>query len=169
MIVDFWHRMDDWARASTPAMVTVMVVILGVVPLHIPFYGPVAPSLAIAALYYWAAHRPDLMPYTVVFAIGLVQDVLAGTPLGVHAFMFLMVQWMVIGQRRQIVGKPFAILWLGYIMVAVAAEAMGWAATGLVRGAVLPIEPVAFSTLISAAFFPVPAWLMIQVHRGFLS
>lgn len=164
-----WQRLDGWARAAAPASVTLMLALIGSAPLHIPFLSAVLPPFALAAVYYWAVQRPDLMPFGVVFGIGLMQDILAGSPLGLHAFVFLIVQWFVVQQRRHIAGKPFFVLWWGFLGVAVLAAGLLWSAASLVHGSILPLQPVATSTLLLAVLFPLQAWLLIQVQRSFLN
>ena len=60
------------------------------VPLRVPDLSPIVPSLAIIAIYYWVIYRPDLMPGWAVFLLGLIQDLLGGGPVGVHALVFLL-------------------------------------------------------------------------------
>ena len=61
------------------------------VPLRLPDVSPVVPALALVAVYYWAVHRPSLMPAWVVFLIGLFQDLLSGGPVGVGILSLLLV------------------------------------------------------------------------------
>src|SRR3546814_12062803 len=78
MKATIWNKLDLTARRLTPFLSTVVLVIVGLMPMHIPGYSAVSPSLTLIAVYYWALHRPDLMPAVAVFAVGLLQDVLAG-------------------------------------------------------------------------------------------
>jgi rod shape-determining protein MreD len=84
-----WQRLDLWARNSTPFGIAVLLVILNVVPTSIPDYATISPTLALIAVYHWAIYRPNLLPLTAVFALGLLQDILSGAPLGVYALVFL--------------------------------------------------------------------------------
>lgn len=168
MTPGLWARLDLAARCSAPAAVTLFVVLIAVMPLRIPFYGPIAPILPLIAIYYWAIHRPDLMPFTVVFGIGLLQDILAGAPLGVHSFIFLLFFWMVFSQRRFLMGKPFFVLWCGFVGAALLTAGLEWLAFSLVHARPMPAAPVLFRALTTTALFPPLTWLFIQVHRGFL-
>ena len=169
MNIGIWQRLDVWARAAAPASVTLMLVLIGATPLQIPFLSAVLPPFALAAVYYWTVQRPDLMPFSVVFCIGLIQDILVGSPLGMHAFAFLIVQWLVLSQRRHVAGKPFLVLWWGFLGVAILASVLLWMAATLINGTPLPLQTAAISTLLQALLFPLPAWLMMQVQRAFLS
>ena len=169
MNLGVWQRLDGWARAAAPASVTLMLALIGATPLQIPFLSTVLPPFALAAVYYWTVQRPDLMPFSVAFGIGLIQDILVGSPLGMHALAFLIVQWLVLSQRRHVAGKPFLVLWWGFLGVAVLASVLMWIAASLISAAPLPLQTVAVSTLLQVLLFPLPAWLMIQVQRAFLN
>ena len=117
-----WQRMDLLARQLMPSMLTLVLVIINVVPLHIPGFSRVAPLLPLIAVYHWAAFRPRLLPAYAVFLIGLFQDILTGAPIGVNAFVFLAVYGAVLSQKRFFIGKSFFILWLGFSLIAAGAS-----------------------------------------------
>ncbi|HET8727657.1 MAG TPA: rod shape-determining protein MreD [Alphaproteobacteria bacterium] len=165
----FWHKMDGAARSSAPALMTLMLVLIGVMPFQLPLYGAVAPALPLIAIYYWAVHRPDLMPFTVVFGVGLLHDVLTAAPLGLNAAIFLVAHWLVIGQRRFLVGRSFLVLWWGFATIATLAAAMEWLAHSIYAATPMPGEPLVFRGLITIALFPAVVWIAIQVHRSFLA
>src|SRR3546814_12590754 len=75
-----WQRMGCVARSAGPGLMTLMQVLLGGMPLQLPFYGAVAPILPLMSIYYWAVNRPDLMPFSVVFGVGLLHDILTAAP-----------------------------------------------------------------------------------------
>ena len=63
----FWQRIDFIMRSLTPFVLTLVLVVLGQVPLHIPGFAEVAPILPLMAVYHWAIYRPDLLPASAVF------------------------------------------------------------------------------------------------------
>ena len=111
----FWIRLDLLARRLTPFALTLILVMISLVPLPVPGYARVAPLLPLIGIYHWTIFRPELMPAYAVFVIGLLQDALAGMPIGVNAMAFLVVYGVVLSQRRFFVGKSFVILWLGFM------------------------------------------------------
>lgn len=163
-----WQRMDGAARNAAPALMTVMLVLIGVTPLYLPAYGAVAPVLPLIAIYYWGVHRPDLLPFSLTFGIGLLQDVVTAAPLGLSALVFLLVRGILIGPRRFLVGRSFPVLWWGFNIVAVIATAIEWVVFAVYATEPVPFRPVAFRALTTMALFPAVAWIAIQVHRGFL-
>lgn len=163
-----WYRLDEAVRYAAPAAVLLFIVMLSVIPLGAASYGPVAPMLALPALFHWAVHRPGMLPSSVVFATGLLQDVLTAAPIGLNAFLFLAFFTIVAGQRRHLLGRPFIVLWCGFLVVLIPTVLIEWLGYSVLFGNVMPIGPVAFRVLITAAIFPVLAWLLIQVQRGLL-
>src|SRR3989338_4961778 len=114
----FWHRLDVWARRLTPFGLTLILVLAGVVPFYVPGYARVIPLLPLMAIHHWTINRPELMPAYAVFIIGILQDILTGIPIGISAVVFLGVHGVVRSQQRFFTGKSFAVVWLGFALVA---------------------------------------------------
>ncbi len=168
MTVTFWQYLDKAGRNLAPIAVTVMMMLLGMVPLRIPFYTGVAPALTLMAVYYWAIHRPDLLRPSAVFAIGLLQDLLSGGPLGLSALMLVCAHWMVLTQRRFFLANSFALLWFGFVLIVIGAAALQWVVVCALSASILPFIAPLFQALLTLALFPMFAWLFIRVHRAFL-
>ncbi|MEE8350976.1 MAG: rod shape-determining protein MreD [Rhodospirillales bacterium] len=163
-----WHRMDLLARQLTPLMLTLVLVIINVVPLHIPGFSRVTPLLPLIAVYHWAIFRPRLLPAYAVFLIGLLHDALSGLPIGVSAFVFLIVYGVVLSQKSFFIGKSFAILWLGFSLMAAVALVLSWLAVSILNVALIGPETVFFQYLMTLGFFPVIAWLFLRWQLAFL-
>lgn len=146
-----------------PALVTLAFVFIGRAPLGVPNLGSIAPLLPLAAVFFWTVRRPDLLSPLVVFLIGLVDDALAGTPFGLGALVLLTVRWTVVGQRRVFLGKPFALTWWGFAIVAPVAVAGAWLLGGLARGALAPGGPIATQLVLTLIAFPAVAWMLGRV------
>jgi rod shape-determining protein MreD len=163
-----WHKLDLAARRSAPGATTLLLVVIGVIPTRLPYYGAVAPFLPLASVYYWTVYRPDLLSAGFVFFIGLLYGVLADAPIGLHAFVLLGTQWLLLRQRRFLATKPFVVVWAGFIGVAVAVGLAEWLFLGLYELEIVPLGPVAMRILLTAIVFPILAWLFIQLHRNFV-
>lgn len=159
------QRFDRGLRAAVPGLSTLVFVLLGVVPLHLPVFGPISPLLALIPLYYWAIHRPDLMTFTLAFAVGLIHDALVGAPLGIHSLVYLVCYWTAFSQRRFLAGKGFFVLWWGMLLVSMLAVGLEWLAFSAFYLRPMPLEPMAFRALLTTALFPLIGGLMIHIHR----
>ena len=163
-----WHRLDGLARKLTPFGLTLLLVILGLLPLHVPGFVSVAPILPVMAVYHWAIHRPELMPAYAVFGIGLLQDLLTGQPMGVNALVLLAVYGVVYSQRRFFVGKSFFVSWLGFALVSAGAAMLSWILVSAYQ--VSPAAPgaVTFQYFLTASCYPLLAWLFLRWQQVFL-
>lgn len=121
-----WRRLDALSRDLAPVALTLVLLLLSTVPLRVATFNVLMPSLPLIAIYYWLLYRPDLMPSGAVFAIGLLEDGLSGTPIGVTALVLTCVHAGVSVQRRFFAGKSFAIVWLGFAVVATLAYFLAW-------------------------------------------
>jgi len=164
----FWNRLDILTRQSTPFLLTLALVIINQLPLHIPGFSQVMPLLPLMAIYHWAMFRPELMPAHAVFIVGLMQDVLSGTPVGINALVYLAVYGTVLSQERFFSGKSFVVVWLGFGLIAAAATVAVWALVSAWYAAIVAPQAVIFQYLLTIGFFPVVVWVFLRWQRGVL-
>lgn len=161
-----WQRLDLIARQITPTLLTVLLIMAGMIPWRLPGLAPVVPWLALIAVYYWSVHRPELMPAAAVFAVGVFQDLAAGTALGIGVLILLLVHAAVISQRRFFMSRSFLVIWFGFAIIALGACVLSWLFNALLAGALVDPRPVAFQFLTTIAAYPPLAWLFAQVQRA---
>ena len=168
MTAIIWQILDQKIREIAPFGFTLILVILSVVPTHIPRYTEIAPVLPLMSIYHWAVYRPTLLPLWAVFILGGLYDFLSGMPLGLYILVFLSVYGAVLSQRRFIIGKTFFIYWLGYTIIALGAAVESWFAASLWYFSLLNIETIIFQYLVSLGIFPIVAWLSLRLQQGLL-
>ena len=166
MTMTGWQRLDQLGRNLLPGLLAVLFLLLSVVPVNVPHFGQVAPGLTLIAVYYWAVQRPSLFPPSLAFGLGLLQDLLSGNALGASAVIFVAVQWAVRAQRRFLIGRPFVLVWWGFLLVALAAAVAEWLLFCAMNFVITPIEPAVVSAGISIALFPLFAALLMWVNRA---
>lgn len=164
----FWVQLDSGARNLTPFGLTIIMLIISMAPVHVPGYARVVPLLSLMAVYHWTVFRPELLPAFAVFVIGLLQDILSGTPIGIHALVFLIVYGLVLSQRRFLAGKSFAVVWLGFSLVASGAALLSWILVSAYDVALVDPEPVVFQYLMTLGTFPLLGWLLLRWQNAIL-
>ena len=160
-----WQRLDRFGRNLVPLAFTLALVILGAVPLPVAGYASVVPLFSLCAVFFWAIYRPHLLPPWLVFCIGLVQDALAGTPFGLNAIMLLLVYGMVANQRRFFLGKPFTLVWWGFMLIALIAIVVAWLLASIAFGVIIRPWPATFQFLLTLALYPLAALLLTGAQR----
>ncbi|WP_207481598.1 rod shape-determining protein MreD [Arenibaculum pallidiluteum] len=168
MMGGFWHKLDQAGRNVAPLSTVLVLMLVGMVPLHLPGWGPVAPQLVLMALFYWAIHRPDLVRPSLAFLIGLLQDLLTGMPLGVNPLVYVLVYLVVLSQRRFFLIGSFGMLWLGFALIAAGASAVYWIAVCVLNMSLVQAGPAAAQAILTIALFPIFSWIFMRLHRAFL-
>ena len=163
-----WQKLDLWARCLTPFGLTIILLILGIVPLHIPGFGIMVPWLPLMAVYYWAVFRPELLPAYAVFIIGILEDIFTGLPIGINALIFLLVYGSILSQRRFFAGKSFNILWLGFGSVAALASITNWLLISLWNVTILMPSALIYQFLTTVGLYPAVAWVLTRWQHIFL-
>ena len=163
-----WSQLDFVARSLLPMAITLLLIVASGLPTHTPSFGTVSPVLSLMAVYYWSIFRPDLMPPFAVFGAGLFQDILFNTPLGVFAFVFLLVRVVVVAQRRFFISNSFVVMWWGFMLVAVGSLALAWGITSLLNMTLISASGVIFQAFLTLSLFPCFAWFFFRVQQAFL-
>ena len=163
-----WSRLDLVARSLFPFALSLLLVMASMVPLRVPDLSPIVPALSIVAIYYWVIYRPDLMPGWAVFLLGLIQDLLGGGPVGVHALVFLLLVAAVGGQRRFLATGSFGLVWFVFLPVAAICFFLIWALYCLNLGTIMDGRSVFFQYLTTVAVYPCLAWIFAQAQRALL-
>ncbi|MBC6439198.1 MAG: rod shape-determining protein MreD [Rhodospirillales bacterium] len=161
--------MDGWIRklrqgvvALAPPFTGILLVLATATPLYFGHIGEVVPQLGVVAVFFWTIYRPDLMTYGAAFAIGLVTDVVTGTPLGMTSLVLIVVRRIVLAQRRFFIGKPFHVLWSGFALVMLPAALLGWLIASIYLFQGLDILRVLVQALMTVVLFPPTAWLLTR-------
>ena len=158
------QRVDTWLRQALPGLLTLLLVLLSVAPLRLPDYAAVTPGLVLISVFYWTVHRPDLFRPLHACILGLLDDVLSGSALGVNAMVLVLVS-----QHRFFVGKGFALVWSVFGVVAPLAIALT-ALLSLLAARVAPDPAVVLvQALLTIALYPPVAWLLGRAQRLFLA
>ncbi len=162
------QRIDQTGRRLLPLISAILLGILAALPIGIPHWGALAPPLMLIAVFYWSLARPDLMPPTAAFLLGLFQDLLSGAPIGSGALVMVATQWTMRGQQRFLVNRPFLLLWGAFIPVAAGAGVLEWMVYALVNLHFVPVLDSLVRMMLGFALFPVVAWLILIPTHGTL-
>jgi len=167
--IAFWQRIDQGARNVTPFLMSIALVLASVLPVPAPGYTAIAPAFALMSLYHWAIYRPNLLPVSAVFAIGVLHDLLTGSPVGLFTLVFLTVYGVALTQRRFIAGKSFLIYWFGFAILALGGAAEGWLLASIWHFRPLDPHPVLFQFFLSVGTFPLLAWVFLRWQQSVLA
>ncbi len=161
-----WHALDTVSRYALPGVQTVAVLLLLSAPLGIPAQAQLQPAWAQACVFFWSLYRPASMPAPLVFAIGLLLDLLAQAPVGIEVLVLLLIHAIALKTRRVLTRSGFATVWLVFMGVALGAATLEYLLVSLLTWHALPYWPGAFEFGIATGLYPFLAFYMIGLHRN---
>lgn len=157
------RRLDSGARTVFPSVFTAFLLVMAAVPVGVP--GLVA-AVAVPSVFFWTVFRPGAMPPPVVFVLGLLQDLLGFTPLGVGVLTLLLVHGVALRGRGWLTRASFLWDWLAFCGIAACAAAMGWLLQALLGWQWPPIMPGVYMFGIMAGAYPALAWVLSRMHMA---
>jgi rod shape-determining protein MreD len=166
MITAAFQRLDRSARQLAPFLSSVFLVMLSALPVYIPGYGQVAVDVGLMTVFYWAIYRPDLFPVIAAFVLGLWQDILVGSPIGLHALILLLANWAIVSQRTFFQGKSFAVIWWCFSLVALAAGIVSWVIVCALNTTLVNPVAMLFQAALTVGMFPFMAWLLARAQHA---
>ena len=135
-------------------------------PLGLPGQAEWQPAAALACVFFWSLFRPASMPPAVVFAIGLLADLLGLSPIGASVLVLLIMHGLVVRWRRVLVRQGFLVVWLAFVGVAAGAAALQWGLVCALTMRLFSPAPAVFQWALSAGLYPLMATLFTRAHRG---
>jgi rod shape-determining protein MreD len=160
------RRLDIAARVSFPACISVLLMLLTEAPPGIAGQAALLPAVALCCVWFWSLFRPETFPPPVVFAVGLLLDLLGYLPLGSGVFTLLCVHGVALAARRGLARRGFVWIWLVFALVASAACLLLWLLVMLLDFRLLSPRPAMFMAVLSTALYPVLAVPFAGAHRS---
>src|ERR1700712_3891761 len=126
-----WRMLDAASRQAFPAACTALLLLALAAPLGLPGQAQLQAAAALACVFFWSVFRPDSMPPPVVFALGLLADLLSLAPPGISVLVLLAAHGLAMRFRRFLAAQGFLVVWIAFVAVAGMGAALAWALTSL--------------------------------------
>ncbi|HEX9446680.1 MAG TPA: rod shape-determining protein MreD, partial [Dongiaceae bacterium] len=164
----FWQRVDDWSRGAVPVGLTLLLLLFGLLPWHLPELGTIGISLVVISVFYWGLKRSQLMTPWSVLLIGLIGDLLGITPMGVGTVSLLFLYAMVRSQSRALRNMPFVVIWGAFILIAALTILLSWILTAALDVHFPDIRPALFLYLFDVVCYPPLSYVFDRLQRSLL-
>ena len=155
-----------WIIRIVPFLTLFAAVILSHLPLPMVLAQNTMPPFVLSFVFLWAVYRPNWLPVSMVFVIGLLMDILGSVPLGLNAVLLVAVYWPVAVQRRIFLREPFPFLWLSFAAIVTLVELTRWLFVSVSLLALAPVGLVFSNLVVGIGVFPLIAWAVIRCHHG---
>ncbi|HVC54523.1 MAG TPA: rod shape-determining protein MreD [Stellaceae bacterium] len=151
-----------------PIATTVLAAVIAILPVRVPGYATLTPAFTLMAVYHWTIYRPDLLPPLGLFAVGLAEDLLSGSPIGVTALVLLLARAAVLRSRYHFVNRTFAFVWGGFTLLSCAAMFGLWALHCTMQLTLLGGRTMVFRTVLTIAIFPAASFVLGRTQRALM-
>ena len=149
-----------------PPLTVFLAMALTVVPL--PAVGTVRIIILwpLLTVFFWALYRPDLQPLWTVFVLGLLYDLISGTPLlGVSSFLFVASALTTQIQHRALLLQNFWLGWAAAAVIVTLARLVEGLCYGIMIGSWPSLTTIGLSVLVSILAFPLLAGALTVLRR----
>lgn len=155
----FMRPISHQLLSVMPALLGVLLVFLFAAPMdggHLTF----APNIAWIMTLLMVTFCPTAWPRGFAFCLGLLQDVLFGTPLGSQALLTLLLAQLTTSksQRRQI--QKFRMRWLEAAGMLIAWHVLLWVLMQLIDMHTASLRHLVRAGIVNAVWYPVFYWLI---------
>lgn len=159
------ERIDSHLRLLAAYGVMLCIFMLSTVSLSLPISGSFEMPLVFIVVYYWSIYRPTLIPVWLVFVAGLAFDLLSASPIGLNAFIYIILRWIVVDQRLFLGSQPFIMVWIGYVVASLMVIFLQWALFGLINFGWSPVSSALSMFGIGVFLYPVLSLVLHLSHR----
>ncbi len=157
--VRYWRSLS---QRVVPAAVTLALIVVTTAPLVVS--APVMPDLGLLAVFVWASFQPRLMPAWLAFLLGVISDLVSGTPLGVGATLLPLVAVAVRLVDARFAEHRYAFDWLFAAVLIVVAAVVEWRLLA-VAGVEGPLSPLLIRAATTVLAYPAVVALAARVER----
>ena len=161
-------RRDNISARLLPVATTAAAGVMSIQPVPVPGYAALAPAFTLMAVYHWTIYRPDLLPSSALFLIGVAHDLLAGGPPGVTALLLLLARAAVLRYRRWFPDRDFPFVWVGFTLLTAAALAGLWLLNSLLAVRPIGFRSVVFRAALTISLFPIASFLLGRTQRALM-
>ena len=141
-----------------------LLAFISVMSFSIPLTESVRPYFIIMIVYFWAIHRPMLIPPLVIFMVGIVYDLLMGFPLALHSVLFIVAYWLIKNQRLFFLGQSYLAIWIGFIITCSSLVSLEYFFFSALAQSFLNIKPLIGSLLLSVCIFPLLSFAFTKIN-----
>ena len=151
-----------------PIATVVLASVVALLPLPVPGYAALTPAFALMAVYHWSAYRPDLLPPSGLFAVGLAQDLMTGATVPASALVLLLARAGVLRYRRYFVGRPFPFAWTGFAALTAAVTLGLWGLHCVLQFNLFDLRTAVVRGGLTIALFPAASLVLGRSQRALI-
>ena len=162
----FSKRLFKSFKKIVPELSILFLAILSVQPQSLLGNSVISPFLCLSAVFYWSLHRQGHFNVVALIILGIISDILTGASLGFTPILFLTVFAISSWQKKNVLLKPFHLIWGVFSLVSGLTFIIAWAITSFVSLQYADIGSLAIQYAMTVISFPILDWLLSNIQRA---
>ncbi len=150
-------------RAFLIQIITVFFFIISFV--HFSFPLDIKPYFILIVIFYWSINRPSIIPPLLIFAIGILQDLISEYPIGLHSILYLLVYFLITRQRLYLLGQTYFILWIFFALTTFGFAFCQWLFFSIRYMTFFEYGTLVGSCMVTIFLYPIINYLLMMLHR----
>ncbi len=138
-----------------PFLTILFLIIMMVLPYQFKIIDNSMPFLSLIGVYYWSVFKKDLLPISAIFVLGIIQDIILGSPLGLTSLLLIIAQQFIFFQGRNFLERGFLFNFFIFILMIISFGFLSWGISSLYVSAFLGYWEVILQILLTIAFYPI--------------
>ncbi len=159
---EFYLRARLYFNILLPGLLSVFILIISATHLKLPGFSSFVPLFTVMAIFYWVIYAPNFFPKWFVFILGVFQDILYGTPLGISSLINVILWTIIFSQRRVLVRETFMVIWGIFIITALIVCLTNWLIYTFMFSEFMFYEAIFMQWALSVTLYP----LMHRIFNG---
>lgn len=155
------ERHSTWPTIVAMIVTLAASLLLHAAPTRLPTGADLLPLLPLITLYIWAVRRPRFVSPLLIFAVGLLQDLLIGGPMGVWALSYLLA-FSLARPREEEGGGEIGPVSVRFAVLATIALVIAWGAGSLALGQPAGTADLVTEGVLTIILFPIFAFLFAR-------
>ena len=148
-----------------PAILALVGLVLPKVPFGYLFDVVPAPSLILIIIFFWTMIDTERLSPIFIFVLGLIEDLISGTPLGSWSLAYLLAYSFVVTQGGVLMTRSFLMQWMVFGLIGLLSYLFVYIAIGLKVGNFSPPAVLLVPYIVTLAIFPPLAKLFIKIEE----
>jgi len=150
----------EFFRFLLPTLSCLFLLFFAVIPLPVPYLTFTPLQGLYIGIFYWAIFAPQRLPYLFLFLLGILQDCLFSTPLGISSLFFVCIYFVIRHKRYYFLSRSFLFHWLVFSFIVIITGFFMWLFMSALKGTFFQIFSLIFQMIMTIAFYPIWAWVM---------
>lgn len=147
--------MSPWLvmAAIVPGVTATVIALVAAMPWGLPDFAAFAlPLVTLSVISFWSARQPRLMPPALVFALGVVTDLVTAGPIGYWALLFLLAHFLAtLGPEVDSERGRWLLAWAYFAVTLPVVVVAGWLIASLYYLQTVAWQPLLLGTALALA------------------